>query len=141
MQKIEFGVGFLIFMISFSFVIYSLLSFDHEKNESLEGEVLLETFLKNRGSPENWDSSDAEKIGLASSPNILDKRKVEELMKMEYKDVKEILKIKGNFRIVLDSENYKFMYGKEIPQQKSVKKFERPIIMDNELGKFYLYYW
>jgi len=26
MQKIEFGVGFLVFMISFSFVIYSLLS-------------------------------------------------------------------------------------------------------------------
>jgi len=141
MQKIEFGVGFLIFMISFSFVIYSLLSFDHEKNESLEGEVLLETFLKNRGSPENWDSSDVEKIGLASSPNILDKRKVEELMKMEYKDVKEILEIKGDFRIVLDSESYKFTYGKEIPPRKSVKKFERPIIMDNELGKFYLYYW
>jgi len=93
----------------------------------------LETFLKNRGSPENWDSSDVEKIGLASSPNILDKRKVEELMKMEYKDVKEILRIKGDFRIILESESYKFTYGK--------KKFERPIIIDNELGKFYLYYW
>lgn len=141
MQKIEFGVGFLVFMISFSFVIYSLLSFDYEKSEPLEGEVLLETFLKDKGYPENWDSSNVEKIGLALSPNIMDKEKVEELMKMEYKDVKEILKIEGNFRIVLDSENYKFTYGKEIPQLKNVKKFERPIIIDSELGRFYLYYW
>ncbi|MEA1993481.1 MAG: hypothetical protein U9N35_03680 [Euryarchaeota archaeon] len=141
MQKVEFGIGFLIFMICFSFVINSLLSSPHKEPELMEGTMLLETLLKSKGVPENWESGNVEKIGLASAPNVLDREKVEELMKMDYKDAKDILGIKGDFRVILESESCKFTYGKAIPQEKSVKKFERPVVIDNELGKFYLYYW
>ncbi|HDM22307.1 MAG: hypothetical protein J7J21_03245 [Methanomicrobia archaeon] len=141
MQKIEFGIAFLIFMISFSFIVFSLLSSEHDTGENMEGEILLETFLKEKGTPENWNSADVEKIGLAISPNVLDKNKIEELIKMDYKDVKSILGIKGDFRISIKTESYNMSYGKTVPSYASVRKFERPIVLDNELGEFYLYYW
>lgn len=141
MQKIEFGIGFLVFMISFSFVIHSLLSMEYERDEPREGKILLETLLKDRGSPESWDSSNVEKIGLAVSPNVLSKEKVEEFMKIEYKDVKILMEMEGDFRIRIESESYTFTYGKTVPEQKAVQRFERPILLENELGTFWFYYW
>jgi hypothetical protein len=141
MQKIEFGIGFVIFMVSFSFVIHSLLSLEYEREGPMEGEILLESFVKDEGSPVSWNASTVEEIGLASGPNILDREKIEELMRMEYKDVKVLLGIEGEFRIRLESDHYQFSYGKALPQQKAVQTFERPVIIENELGKFWLYYW
>ncbi len=143
MQKIEFGIAFVIFMFSFSFVVHSLLSTEYGMDESQEGEILLETFIKSKGSPEDWESNPAgvEEIGLASSPNVLHRGKVEELMKINYKDVKEMLGTTVDFRVVIESESYRFTYGKILPRDKGVKKYERPILLDNELGKFWLYVW
>lgn len=141
MQKIEFGIAFLIFMISFSIVVDSLLSVPHREPELMEGEMILETFLKSGGAPEDWNSGNVEKVGMATAPNVLDRGKVEELMRMDYRDVKDILGINGDFRFILESDTLKLTYGKTLPQEKSVKKFERPIVIDNELGKGYLYYW
>lgn len=69
-----------------------------------------DSLILGKGYPENWNSSNVEVLGLASSPNRLDENKIESFLNLGYEEIKQKLGI-GNkdFYLEIKNENGKII--------------------------------
>ncbi len=113
----DFFFGFLIFMLLFVTLRFAWFE---NFNSGLESQKLgqmefeanraADSMLRFSGTPQNWNASNVQVIGLAKvgKGNVLDESKVSMFASLPYSQSRQLLKIDFNFLIELDSANNSF---------------------------------
>ncbi len=76
-----------------------------------EAITILETFLKSKGIPENWNSTTVQTVGLVTSQNELSASRLLNFTSMSYADAKTALKVDYEFYFYVEDMDGNRLYA------------------------------
>ncbi|MFH1234439.1 MAG: hypothetical protein V1493_02400 [Candidatus Diapherotrites archaeon] len=98
----DFLIAMMLFMIAFTVLngvwvnnyanATGMFAMNDMESRTLQA---LNSLIKTKGYPENWNAGNVEIIGLASKKNAIDEAKLAQFRLMAYDDIKEKLKLEG----------------------------------------------
>ena len=100
----------------------------------IHSQQALDSLIKTKGYPTNWNVSDVELIGLAERPDVLSSEKVQNFIIMDYNIALDLLALgKYDFFFEIDSVNddYDLNFG-IVLVQKEVVRVERLVLYKEE---------
>ena len=106
--NLYFIISVVLFLTLSIYLIFMLISYNNSFREDMLSNVLYsksvsvsELLIRDLGYPADWNSSNFERIGLASNPYILDPTKITELEKIcNSSDLTKFKKLKKAFGLV-----------------------------------------
>ncbi|MFB6088389.1 MAG: hypothetical protein ABEK36_01270 [Candidatus Aenigmatarchaeota archaeon] len=103
-----------------------------------------DTLMLSEGYPQNWNSSNVQVIGLASTPNNLNKTKVQRFLGLDYEKVKSGLGF-GNKEFYFEMRNKTGIIGsvgnKDYNNSKTINTVNREGLMDGKKIKLSIIVW
>jgi len=94
----------------------------------LKADQAVNSIIRIRGFPENWDSENVELIGLAEKKNVLKEESLQEFAAIEYGTAKELLKLGGydfNFTLHAKDTSNNFAAGMPVDNNSSIVSLKR----------------
>lgn len=105
----DFIVSVVIFFSALAIVTFA---WNHAASQSLEQRTLADmqtatirvadSLIRTPGYPENWNASDVEQIGLATTPYIINQTKLEQFLALDYSDAKRLLGLRGDWEFYFE---------------------------------------
>ncbi len=145
--SLDFIVGVIIFLVLFGMLLTTFASISdysayNEQRREMEmaTSAILEIFAKTQGYPLNWEESpsNATSIGLASSDRILDNRKLNAFLSMDYNTARN--KIGGAYDFQFRLANNGSSFGQE-PSGSMVVYSSRIVLHGNSAEKMEIRIW
>ena len=144
----DFMISFIIFVLFvFALNLQWSIKFDEIQEKHLDtkmrkrGIQAIQVLVKSPGYPKDWNSENAEVIGLAERENILSQGKISELQNISYSDAKGLLLLaEYDFWLQIDAlgEENDLNFGQEPQTPETAVRLKRDVLLNGGNANVYL---